>query len=76
MAKKELFTQGWEFQLVPVGEAVVEEQGFVPVDIPHDWQIYDSTNLYQDGDGWYQKRKRNYFIIYILKACIWIAESL
>ncbi len=56
MAKKELFTQGWEFQLVPVGEAVVEEQGFVPVDIPHDWQIYDSTNLYQDGDGWYQKK--------------------
>ena len=30
----------------------------MPVDIPHDWLIYDSLNLYEDSTGWYLKRFR------------------
>lgn len=26
-----------------------------PVDIPHDWLIYNTENLYETGEGWYRK---------------------
>ncbi len=26
-----------------------------PVDLPHDWLIYDTKNLYEDSIGWYRK---------------------
>lgn len=53
-----LFNDGWEFAkqlLVETEEAVPETEAFVPVEIPHDWLIYDSRNLYQDSIGWYKK---------------------
>ena len=28
---------------------------FLEVDIPHDWLIYDTDNLYQSSMGWYRK---------------------
>ena len=31
------------------------EQEMHPVDIPHDWLIYDTENLYEDSIGWYRK---------------------
>lgn len=47
MAQKQLYTDGWEFQKFPYGtaydEAVKKERGFLPVEIPHDWQIYDAS---------------------------------
>lgn len=55
MARRELFTEGWEFQCVEPEERAAEGD-YVPVELPHDWQIYDTSDLYQDGDGWYRKR--------------------
>ncbi len=45
---------GWEFCLCePGGEPA--EGDFRPVAIPHDWLIYDTENLYRDGDGYYRR---------------------
>lgn len=52
--KKILWNDGWSF-------ALSEENGletatdFVPVEIPHDWLIYDTANLYKSGEGVYKK---------------------
>lgn len=51
----ELFNSGWSFALMPIGEKP-KEKDFKPVDIPHDWLIQDTANLYADGDGYYIKR--------------------
>lgn len=52
-----LFNDGWEFAKQILTETKNEEvpSVFVPVEIPHDWLIYDSYNLYQDSIGWYRK---------------------
>lgn len=52
---RRLFNDNWEFTLVTVGEPPSED-GFKPVDIPHDWLIWDTHNLYKSGDGWYKKK--------------------
>ena len=54
MAKRYLFTDNWEFQCVKPGEAPCEGE-YAAVELPHDWQIYDTSDLYQDGDGWYRR---------------------
>lgn len=51
---KRLFNDNWKFCLVPVGETPKEDD-FKPVDIPHDWLVWDTYNLYKSGDGWYKK---------------------
>lgn len=51
---RELFTQGWQFALMPIGTEPKPED-FHPVDIPHDWQVWNTKNLYGDGDGCYKK---------------------
>lgn len=51
---KRLFNDGWQFALKPIG-VLPSPEDFAPVDIPHDWQIYNVKNLYGDGDGWYKK---------------------
>ena len=57
-----LWNENWSFLKTAAGtiyeEAVKRKQEFVPVDIPHDWLIYDSLNLYEDSTGWYLKRFR------------------
>ena len=59
MTKKHLWNDGWEFTEKPTGtaaEALFEEKaGWLAVDLPHDWLIYDAEELYRDGDGWYRK---------------------
>lgn len=50
----ELFNSGWSFALKSIGEKP-EEKDFKPVDIPHDWLIHNTHNLYGDGDGYYKK---------------------
>ncbi len=48
------FTDGWQFALKKIGDAPKPED-FNPVDIPHDWQVWNTRNLYGDGDGYYKK---------------------
>ena len=55
-----LWNDGWKFLCTPVGtgygEAMEKMGEFKEVDIPHDWLIYDSRKLYEDGTGWYYKQ--------------------
>lgn len=42
------FNDGWEF-------AKGEPVNFKPVELPHDWLISDTNNLYESGIGWYKR---------------------
>jgi len=58
MAVKRLWNDGWEFCECPLDEKFYEiptEVCFKPVDLPHDWMIYDTKNLYRNSIGWYHK---------------------
>ncbi len=56
---KRLWNDGWTFLKMPIDagleQAMECTDDFVPVDIPHDWLIYDTQNLYEDSTGWYRK---------------------
>ncbi|WP_274652041.1 glycoside hydrolase family 2 TIM barrel-domain containing protein [Paenibacillus humicola] len=56
MNKKTLFNDGWAFAKSGLEVTGHDGLSFEPVDIPHDWLIYDTLNLYEDGIGWYRKR--------------------
>ncbi|MBQ5317832.1 MAG: DUF4982 domain-containing protein [Oscillospiraceae bacterium] len=54
-----LINNNWEFKLLPLDsgyEKAVSEDGWKSVDLPHDWLIYDTNNLYADGQGWYRRK--------------------
>ena len=60
MTKKRLWNENWLFCEKPLGTPGKEVFGnsnmdLQPVDLPHDWLIYDTEDLYRDGEGWYQK---------------------
>lgn len=56
---KHLFNDGWRFRRydinTPVEQYIIPEAITAPVDVPHDWMIYDSCNLYDTGIGCYTK---------------------
>ena len=56
---KQLWNDGWAFLRTETGahpeQVLAREENFRAVDIPHDWLIYDSERLYEDGMGWYRK---------------------
>lgn len=56
---KRLFNDNWYFTRQELGVSIDKIiQGDVDwhqVEIPHDWLIYDTKNLYQEGEGWYKK---------------------
>ncbi len=57
MAEK-LFNDGWSFMLKNVGSELtdaVSEECWHDVEIPHDWLIGDTSDLYRSNDGWYRK---------------------
>lgn len=60
MNNKTLWNGGWSFLKTAPGttyeQAIGRAQEFQAVDIPHDWLIYDTLNLYEDGTGWYRKQ--------------------
>ena len=52
-----LFCDGWEFCETPLGASygdVMSSDAFRPVEIPHDYMIYDTHALYRTGEGWYR----------------------
>ena len=59
MNKKILFNDGWEFSKSEVELNENKDLIFEPIDIPHDWLIYNTLNLYENSIGWY-RRKYNY----------------
>ncbi len=52
--KRELFNRDWTFVWKNIDE-VPEICEYAPVDIPHDWMVYDTHNLYRNSDGYYKK---------------------
>lgn len=53
-----LINDGWEFKLMPNDsgfDAAMDDSDWKSVDIPHDWLIYDTENLYASGEGWYRR---------------------
>lgn len=53
------FYDNWTFLRTELsatmGELERQKTRFTPVELPHDWLIYDARNLYRDGCGWYRK---------------------
>lgn len=55
MNKQICFNDGWHFVKTDLGESCPPAPSFQPVEIPHDWLIEDTTDLYQNSIGWYRK---------------------
>lgn len=59
MSRNRNFNDEWFFSKHPIGTdyETVASGGFEwsSVTLPHDWLIYDSRRLYEDGEGWYRK---------------------
>jgi len=56
MAEKKLLCDGWEFSKTAIDTAYSENLCWERVDIPHDWLIYDTKNLYETSTGWYRRK--------------------
>ncbi len=56
---KTLFNDNWKFRKSGLDltneEALKDESLFMPVEIPHDWLVHDTNNLYEDSVGRYIK---------------------
>jgi beta-galactosidase len=72
---KQLFNDGWKFtkkELFIEPESLDNETiMWQEVDLPHDWLIYNTSDLYETGEGWYKKtfyvedtQAMNYFIYF------------
>lgn len=55
MNKKTLFNDGWTFAKSSLDVTDSADLIFNPVDIPHDWLIYNTLDLYENSLGWYRK---------------------
>lgn len=59
MRGKNKLNTDWEFAKFTVGTGNQEIKngfaGWAGVSLPHDWQIYDTTDLYETAEGWYRR---------------------
>jgi beta-galactosidase len=53
--RKILFNDGWEFAKSGLDVSDWSGLSFKPVDVPHDWLIYNTLDLYENSIGWYRK---------------------
>lgn len=53
---KVLFNDGWEFAKSDLDTTEWSDLKFETVDLPHDWLIYNTLDLYENSIGWYRKR--------------------
>ena len=55
---KKLFNNDWEFQKTDVELSLdnLKENSWKRVDIPHDWLIHQTKDLYETSAGWYRKK--------------------
>lgn len=55
---KRLFNDAWSFCKFPLDtpmETILNHTYWTPVDVPHDWMIYDTENLYEQAVSCYKK---------------------
>ena len=87
---KELFNDGWQFSKIHLENAdqgidlndiqsSLKSISLSPVEIPHDWLIYNTKDLYENSVGIYKKslpcQKKSCKIAdfsFVLKASTWI----
>ena len=52
-----LINDGWLFAKLPSGSTLAEAEKvhFTPVDLPHDWLIWQTEDLYESADAWYMR---------------------
>lgn len=52
-----LFNDNWQFCLCDIGTKLNElaDKAWYNVELPHDWLIGDTANLYKTGEGWYKR---------------------
>ena len=58
MSTHSLFNDNWQYAKVPLNtsyETMSKDASFKPVSVPHDWQIWDTFDLYEDSIGFYKK---------------------
>ncbi|MCM1054677.1 MAG: DUF4982 domain-containing protein [Bacteroides sp.] len=55
MSRKILFCDNWEFSKQPLGTEYSDGFDWKKVDIPHDYLIGNTKNLYETSTGWYRK---------------------
>lgn len=55
MNTKTLFNDGWEFVKTSLDTTDWAGLQYEPVDLPHDWLIYNTLDLYESSMGWYRK---------------------
>ncbi len=55
MSIKKLFCDNWEFSKNPIGTEYSDSLEWKRIDIPHDWLIHDTKNLYETSTGWYRR---------------------
>lgn len=56
--KNLLWNDNWQFCLAENDALTIDTadgENYTDVEIPHDWLIGDTRNLYKSGDGWYRK---------------------
>lgn len=54
--KKVLFNDGWKFAKSELGVTEYDNLQFQAIDVPHDWLIYNTLDLYENSIGWYRKK--------------------
>ncbi len=55
MRRRSLINDGWQFAKAPLGGSLEDVTGWADVEVPHDWLIYNTDDLYETGEGWYRK---------------------
>ncbi len=50
-----LFNDNWKFAKMPLGTTFDDNINYIDVEIPHDFLIFDTYNLYENCEGYYKK---------------------
>jgi len=56
MNRRILLNDGWAFAKSGLEQADSSGLKFAPVDLPHDWLIYNTRDLYEHSIGWYRRK--------------------
>lgn len=55
MTQRTLLCDNWEFSKQPYDTAYSDSFSWEKVDIPHDWLIFNTKDLYETSTGWYRR---------------------
>lgn len=56
MSGMTLLCDGWEFSKNPIDTEYSDGLAWERVDLPHDWLIYNTCDLYETSTGWYRRK--------------------